>query len=315
MADPQRARKMADRIKEVVARGIDKGLRDPRLGFVTITDVRVTGDLQHASVFYTVYGTDEERADSAAALKAATGMLRTEVGKNITARLTPSLEFIADALPETSAHLEDLLVQAQVRDEQVAQLPRSARRTPATPTRTSATRTTTPTTDCRRLTAPPSRVPSSRAAGSRSRRRPTARPSRRSDASARSRWSASGQTSRDLGRRDRHVARAEFGHDQAAHLAVAAGELRLLRRTRARRAPGSRRHATRTGPRSGTRRTRGSGTTQTSAPSSITAALVAAASSRSSGSTRLHQRQVLLRVRRARARPRRAAPGRAPGAR
>jgi ribosome-binding factor A len=119
MADPQRARKMADRIKEVVARRIDKGLRDPRLGFVTITDVRVTGDLQHASVFYTVYGTDEERADSAAALKAATGMLRTEVGKNITARLTPSLEFIADALPDTSAHMEDLLVQAKLRDEEV----------------------------------------------------------------------------------------------------------------------------------------------------------------------------------------------------
>ncbi|GAA3337873.1 30S ribosome-binding factor RbfA [Curtobacterium pusillum] len=119
MADPQRARKMADRIKEVVARRLDKGLRDPRLGFVTITDVRVTGDLQHASVFYTVYGTDEERADSAAALKAATGMLRTEVGKNITARLTPSLEFIADALPDTSAHLEDLLAQARMRDEQV----------------------------------------------------------------------------------------------------------------------------------------------------------------------------------------------------
>ncbi|PZF68220.1 30S ribosome-binding factor RbfA [Curtobacterium sp. MCPF17_047] len=121
MADPQRARKMADRIKEVVARRLDKGLRDPRLGFVTITDVRVTGDLQHASIFYTVYGSDEERADSAAALKAATGMLRTEVGKNITARLTPSLEFIADALPDTSAHLEDLLAQAQMRDLQVQQ--------------------------------------------------------------------------------------------------------------------------------------------------------------------------------------------------
>jgi ribosome-binding factor A len=122
MADPQRARKMADRIKEVVARRLDKGLRDPRLGFVTITDVRVTGDLQHASVFYTVYGSDEERADSAAALKAATGLLRTEVGKNITARLTPSLEFIADALPDTSAHLEDLLAQAQMRDLQVQQV-------------------------------------------------------------------------------------------------------------------------------------------------------------------------------------------------
>ena len=91
MADPQRARKMADRIKEVVARRLDKGLRDPRLGFVTITDVRVTGDLQHASVFYTVYGTDEERADSAAALKAATGMGAYTASKSGVARLTEAL--------------------------------------------------------------------------------------------------------------------------------------------------------------------------------------------------------------------------------
>ncbi|WP_157155611.1 30S ribosome-binding factor RbfA [Diaminobutyricimonas sp. LJ205] len=116
MADPQRARKMADRIKEIIARRLDRGIKDPRLGFVTITDVRVTGDLQHASVFYTVYGTDEERADSAAALKSATGMLRSEVGKNITARLTPSLEFIHDALPENAAHMEQLLAEAKERD-------------------------------------------------------------------------------------------------------------------------------------------------------------------------------------------------------
>ena len=122
MADPQRARKLADRIKEIVARRLDKGLRDPRLGFVTITDVRVTGDLQHASIFYTVYGTEEERRDSAAALKAATGMLRTEVGRNITARLTPSLEFIADAIPENAEHIEALLREARTRDEEVTAL-------------------------------------------------------------------------------------------------------------------------------------------------------------------------------------------------
>ncbi|GAA1514855.1 ribosome-binding factor A [Agromyces terreus] len=116
MADPARARKMADRIKEIVARRLDKGLRDPRLGFVTITDVRVTGDLQHASIFYTVYGTDEERRDSALALKAATGMLRSEVGRNITARLTPSLEFILDAIPENADHIAALLREARERD-------------------------------------------------------------------------------------------------------------------------------------------------------------------------------------------------------
>ena len=116
MADPARAAKMADRIKVIVAKALERGLKDPRLGFVTITDVKVTGDLQHASVFYTVYGSDQEREDTAAALKSATGMLRSEVGKNITARLTPSLEFIADAIPENAKHIEELLAQARQRD-------------------------------------------------------------------------------------------------------------------------------------------------------------------------------------------------------
>jgi ribosome-binding factor A len=107
---------MADRIREIVAKRLERGLRDPRLGFVTITDVRMTGDLQHASIFYTVYGTDEERADSAAALKAATGMFRTEVGKNITARLTPTLEFIPDGIPENAAAIDSLLREAAQRD-------------------------------------------------------------------------------------------------------------------------------------------------------------------------------------------------------
>ena len=122
MADPARAAKMADRIKVIVAKTLERGLKDPRLGFVTITDVRVTGDLQHATIFYTVYGSDEERADSAAALKSATGMLRSEVGKNLTVRLTPSLEFIADALPETAQHIEELLAEARNRDTEVDSL-------------------------------------------------------------------------------------------------------------------------------------------------------------------------------------------------
>ena len=126
MADPARARKLADRIKEIVARRLDKGLRDPRLGFVTITDVRVTGDLQHASIFYTVYGTEEERRDSALALKSATGMLRTEVGRNITARLTPSLEFIHDAIPENAEHIESLLQEARSRDAETSVLAATA---------------------------------------------------------------------------------------------------------------------------------------------------------------------------------------------
>lgn len=127
MVDPARARKMADRIKVIVAKTLERGIKDPRIGFVTITDVKVTGDLQHASVFYTVYGSDEERQDSAAALKSATGMLRSEVGKNLTSRLTPSLEFIADAIPENAKHIEDLLKEATKRDLEVENLKKSAR--------------------------------------------------------------------------------------------------------------------------------------------------------------------------------------------
>ena len=66
MADPARARKIADRIKVIVAEYLEFRLKDERLGFVTITDARVTGDLQHASVFYTVFGSDEERKATAA---------------------------------------------------------------------------------------------------------------------------------------------------------------------------------------------------------------------------------------------------------
>ena len=121
MASERQAR-LADRIRVLIAERLEKGLRDPRLGFVTITDVRVTGDLQHASVFYTVYGDDQAREDTAAALKAATGMLRSEVGKQLGVRLTPSLEFIPDALPENAGHIADLLREAQKRDAAVAGL-------------------------------------------------------------------------------------------------------------------------------------------------------------------------------------------------
>ena len=118
MAGERQAR-VADRIRVVLAERLEKGLRDPRLGFVTITDVKVTGDLQHASVFYTVMG-DE------AALKSATGLLRTEVGKNLNTRLTPTLEFFLDAIPENADHIAALLREARERDEAVAGLAASA---------------------------------------------------------------------------------------------------------------------------------------------------------------------------------------------
>jgi len=116
----ERQARLADRIRVLIAERLEKGLRDPRLGFVTITDVRVTGDLQHASVFYTVLGDEKERASSAEALRAATGMLRSEVGRKLSARLVPTLEFIPDGIPENAGHIEELLREARERDEAVA---------------------------------------------------------------------------------------------------------------------------------------------------------------------------------------------------
>jgi ribosome-binding factor A len=120
MADHARARKIADRIKVIVAEYLEFRLKDERLGFVTITDCRVTGDLQHASVFYTVFGSDEERQATADVLAANTGRIRSAVGKGIGIRLTPSLEFIADAIPEGAAHLEDVLARTRARDAELA---------------------------------------------------------------------------------------------------------------------------------------------------------------------------------------------------
>ncbi|HEY3438828.1 MAG TPA: 30S ribosome-binding factor RbfA [Actinotalea sp.] len=127
MVDHPRARKLAERIQQIVAQMLDTRVKDPRLGFVTVTDVRVTGDLQHASIFYTVLGDEDARTGSAAALESAKGLIRSEVGKQTGVRLTPTLEFIADAVPQTAQHLEDALRQAAARDAEVAALAVSAR--------------------------------------------------------------------------------------------------------------------------------------------------------------------------------------------
>lgn len=120
MTDHPRARKIAERIQVIVAETIEHRIKDPRLGFVTVTDVRVTGDLQHATIFYTVMGSDDDRAGTQAALESAKGVLRREVGRGISLRLTPSLELVPDALPEGAAHMEDLLREVAERDAEVA---------------------------------------------------------------------------------------------------------------------------------------------------------------------------------------------------
>jgi ribosome-binding factor A len=118
-AHEARVRKLADRIRVVVAETLETRVKDPRLGFVTITDARVSGDLREATVFYTVYGDEAARADSAAALDSARGVLRSEVGRQTGVRYTPSLAFVADALPDSARVIDDLLVRAAAADAEV----------------------------------------------------------------------------------------------------------------------------------------------------------------------------------------------------
>ncbi len=120
MVDHARARKLADRIVQIVAEMLEWRIKDPRLGFVTVTEARLTGDLREATVFYTVYGSAEDRAASAAALASATGVIRSEVGRQTGLKHTPSITFVLDTLPEGAARMEDLVAQARAADARLA---------------------------------------------------------------------------------------------------------------------------------------------------------------------------------------------------
>ena len=119
-----RVRKIADRIQVIVAEMLERRVKDPRLGFVTVTDVRVTGDTQQATVFYTVLGetpaTEGDLDGTAAALESAKGLLRSEVAKQLGMRHVPTLTFVPDALPESARHLDEVLAKARAQDEAVA---------------------------------------------------------------------------------------------------------------------------------------------------------------------------------------------------
>ncbi len=119
MTDAARARRLADRIREIAAATIEMRVKDPRLGFVTVTDARLTADLRDATVYYTVYGDEQARLDSAAALASAAGVVRAEVGRQTKVRFTPTVTFVADVVPEGARVIDELLAVAHQADERV----------------------------------------------------------------------------------------------------------------------------------------------------------------------------------------------------
>ncbi|MEL4504005.1 30S ribosome-binding factor RbfA [Luteococcus sp. H138] len=118
MTNP-RVAKLADQIKMITAEMLERRIKDPRLGFVTVTDVRLTGDSREATVFYTVLS-EEETGGTAAALESAKGLIRSTIGKKLGLRFAPSIAFIPDATPEAAAAIDDLLARAQAADAEVA---------------------------------------------------------------------------------------------------------------------------------------------------------------------------------------------------
>jgi ribosome-binding factor A len=119
--DAARTRRLSERIAKIVAELLERRIKDPRLGFVTVTEVRLTQDWREAKVFYTVFGTPEERRETATALRSATGIIRSEVGRIIGLRHTPSIEFVEDALPDSARRIDDLVAAARQADEELAQ--------------------------------------------------------------------------------------------------------------------------------------------------------------------------------------------------
>ncbi len=127
MVDAARARKLAERIKVLVAQALERAVKDPDLGFVTITDVKVSPDLQHSTIYYTVYGSAEDKQRSTEIIERNRGIIRREVGHKLNIRLTPTVEFVLDEIPETAAHMNDLLAEARNRDAEVARIAAEAK--------------------------------------------------------------------------------------------------------------------------------------------------------------------------------------------
>ncbi len=122
MADPARARKLAVRIRQIVSTAIETQVKDPRLGMVTVTDAKVTGDLREATVFYTVYGDTTQVEDSAKALASATGVLRSTVGRQTGIKFVPTLAFVADHVPDTARELDEALERVRHADAELARI-------------------------------------------------------------------------------------------------------------------------------------------------------------------------------------------------
>ncbi|MEA5619855.1 30S ribosome-binding factor RbfA [Cronbergia sp. UHCC 0137] len=113
MAKDRRVSRVAELIKREVSQMLLNGIKDDRVGtgMVSVTDVDVSGDLQHAKIFVSIYGTEEAKAETMAGLKSATGYVRSELGARVRLRRTPEVVFIEDLSLERGTKVLTLLNQ------------------------------------------------------------------------------------------------------------------------------------------------------------------------------------------------------------
>jgi ribosome-binding factor A len=107
MAD--RMRRVNEAVREVVSVRIAKGLRDPRIGFVTVTSVDTSPDLRHARVYVSVLGNPEEREATMAGLESAHGVLQQSVARELRLKHTPTLQFVFDESIDRGMRITELL--------------------------------------------------------------------------------------------------------------------------------------------------------------------------------------------------------------
>jgi ribosome-binding factor A len=104
-----RMRRVDEAVREVLGDAVAQDLKDPRVGFVTVTEVRTSADLRHARVFVSVFGTPEEQAATLEGLRSAHGILQARVARELRLKRTPALEFTLDDTAERAARLEALI--------------------------------------------------------------------------------------------------------------------------------------------------------------------------------------------------------------
>ena len=113
-----RANRVAEQMKKELGEIIGQKLKDPRIGFVTVTDVEVAGDLQHATIYISVLGHEKEKEDTLKGLNQAKGFIRTEISQRIKLRITPEIKFEFDSSVAYGTRIESLLKQVKNEDNQ-----------------------------------------------------------------------------------------------------------------------------------------------------------------------------------------------------